>query len=268
MLLELWLKNLQIGLLILVRVGALLSFTPFFSSSIIPNRVRFIFALFVSLLMTPLIISKLQQPLPGNAIAYGLMVVEQGLIGIIIGFMISSVFSAFQLAGQYFSIQIGFGMNEVVDPMGQISVPITGQFLNLIAILIFLYMGGAELTVQTLFLSFKILPFAHWEQATSSLLLAHAAKAFVGMFLIAFKLAIPIMGTIFVISTAIGLMGKIAPQMNVMMLAFPLKIMVSFAVLFMLTPVIVHLISDAIFRIFAFTDNMIWEWAKIVKLAN
>lgn len=258
-----YIENFQIALLIVGRVGAILAIAPFYSSTIIPYRLRFILSIFIAIVMTPMIIHKMNIKIPVNLVAYGLLVLEQVLIGMIIGFMLTTVFSAFQLAGQYFSIQIGFGMNEVVDPLGQISIPVTGQFLNLMSILVFLYINGPQSVIQSLFLSFKVLPQVHWNQAESFLLLNYAGKAFVGMFLIAFKIAIPVMGTIFVITTAMGLLAKIAPQMNVMMLSFPMKILVAFAILFILTPVIISLMADAIERIFVFVDQMIMAWARV-----
>ncbi len=254
--------NFQIALLIVTRVGALLSVAPFFSSSVIPFRLRFILSIFLTIVISPMIIHKLNITIPNNLMVYSLLVLEQALIGLIIGFMISTVFSAFQLAGQYFSIQIGFGMNEVLDPLGEISIPVTGQFLNLISILVFLYISGPQLLVQSLFLSFKYLPSVQWNQAEADVLLNAVSHSFIGMFLIAFKIAIPVMGTIFVISTAMGLLAKVAPQMNVMMLAFPVKIMIAFLILFILAPVIISIMSDAILRIFSFTDHLILLWAR------
>jgi flagellar biosynthetic protein FliR len=261
--LDYYLENFQLALLVMIRIGAIMAVAPFFASSVITYRMRFILSFWLTVLMAPLLINTLKVNITTNFLQFSFFAMEQALIGLIIGFMASSVFSAFQLSGQYFSIQIGFGMNEVVDPIGQVSIPIVGQFINLMSILIFLAINGPHLIIQTLYLSFKILPMAVWNSISSALLLKTAAKAFVGMFLIAFKLAIPVMGTIFVISTAMGLLTKVAPQMNVMMLSFPLKILVTFIILFLLTPVMTGLISDALLRIFAFTDNMILEWSRI-----
>ena len=56
-------------------------------------------------------------------------------IGILIGFLVLMVFSIFQIAGQFFSLQMGFGAAEVFDPVAQIQIPLLGQFFNLLAVL-------------------------------------------------------------------------------------------------------------------------------------
>lgn len=252
--------------MIMVRISAIMAVAPFFASSVIPYKVRFVLALWLTVLIAPIIMNKMELQASNTFLRYGLFALEQALIGIIIGFMASTVFAAFQLSGQYFSIQIGFGMNEVVDPLGQISIPVIGQFINLMAIFIFLTMNGPGLVIQTLFLSFKILPSAAWDLGSAEVLLSNVSKAFVGMFLIAFKLAIPVMGTIFIISTAMGLLTRVAPQMNVMMLSFPLKIFVAFVILFLITPMITGIISDSLTRIFVFTDQMILDWAQVSRV--
>ena len=69
---------------------------------------------------------------------YYLLVLQEAMIGIYIGFLISVIFSSFQLSAQYYAAQIGFGINEVLDPLAQVSVPLIGQLKNFIGLLVFL----------------------------------------------------------------------------------------------------------------------------------
>jgi len=65
--------------------------------------------------------------------AYALLLVGEAMIGLVMGFFLSIVYSAFTTAGQFFSLQIGFGASETYDPLAEVELPLMGQFLNLIA---------------------------------------------------------------------------------------------------------------------------------------
>ena len=75
---------------------------------------------------------------------YVFLLIGEGLIGVIIGFFISMIFSAFSSAGQFFSYQMGFAASEVYDALAQVENPLMGQYLNLMAMLIFIQVDGFQ----------------------------------------------------------------------------------------------------------------------------
>ena len=87
--------------------------------------------------------------------SYALLVVQEVFVGLFVGFLVSVIVSAFQLAGEYFSVQIGFGINEVLDPLAQVSVPLIGQLKNLIGLLIFLVIGGHHFLIKAIYRSYE-----------------------------------------------------------------------------------------------------------------
>ncbi len=109
----------------MIRMNAMIVIAPFFSSGVIPFRLKALISFLITLVIFPVVAAK-GYNLPGDMIGYSLLVVQEVIIGIYIGFLVSIIFSAFQLSGQYFAVQIGFGINEVLDPLGQISVPLIG----------------------------------------------------------------------------------------------------------------------------------------------
>ena len=84
--------------------------------------------------------------------------VQEVLIGLYIGFLVSMMFAAFQLAGQYFAVQIGFGINEVFDPLAQVSIPLIGQLKNLMGLLVFLAINGHHFLIQAVYRSYELAP--------------------------------------------------------------------------------------------------------------
>ena len=118
--------HFQVFLLILIRMNAMIVIAPFFSSGIINFRTKVILSFFITLVVFPMV-SKGYKTIPNDMGGYVLLVLSEIAIGLFIGFLVSVIFSAFQLSGQYFAVQIGFGISEVLDPIAQVSVPLIGR---------------------------------------------------------------------------------------------------------------------------------------------
>jgi len=232
---------------------------PFFSSGVIPLRIKGLISFLVALVIFPVIASK-GYDVSGNMGQYYLMVIREVAIGLYIGFLVSIVFSAFQLSGQYFAVQIGFGISEVLDPIGQVSVPLIGQLKNLIGLLVFLALDGHHFLLEAIYRSYELAPVISVDKAVSGQLLKYLMHSFSGMFVIALKIALPVLGTIFLISVSMGVLAKAAPQMNIMMLGFPFKIIVAFGVMVMITPLIVRIMHVSLERTFDFVTRVLLHW--------
>ena len=182
-------------------------------------------------------------------------------IGLFLGFLISVIFSAFQLSGQLFAVQIGFGINEVLDPIGQVSVPLIGQFKNLIGLLVLLAINGHHFMLDAICRSYELAPIISLNKAAAGGLLKYMVYSFSGMFVVALKIALPVVGIIFLVTVSMGILAKVAPQMNIMMLGFPFKIIVAFGILVLITPLVVRIMRVALERTFVFISKVLVHWA-------
>jgi flagellar biosynthetic protein FliR len=142
---EYFVTNFQAFLLVLIRINAMMMVAPFFSSGVIPLRLKAMLSFLITLVVFP-VLSATTVKVPGTMGLYYLLVLQEVVIGIFIGFLVSIIFSAFQLSGQYYAAQIGFGINEVYDPLAQVSVPLLGQMKNFIGILVFLFITGHHMS--------------------------------------------------------------------------------------------------------------------------
>ncbi len=252
-------NNFQAFLLVLVRINAMIVVAPFFSSGLIPFRLKALMSFLFALIIFPVLGAGVVK-VPGSMGAYYLLVIQEALLGVIIGFLMIIIFSAFQLAGQFFAVQIGFGMTEVLDPLAQVSIPLVGQLKNLIGILVFLAMNGHHFLIDAVYRSFQLAPtFSGSREATGGLL-KYFVYSFSGMFIVALKIALPVVATIFLISVSMGILAKVAPQMNIMMLGFPLKIIVAFSVLALVAPLVVRIMRVALERSFELINGMLVHW--------
>ncbi|MBN2079389.1 MAG: flagellar type III secretion system protein FliR [Spirochaetes bacterium] len=251
--------HFQVFLLIMMRMNAMVIIAPFFSSDVIPFRIKALISFLVSLVIFPMVAAKGYR-IPGDMGGYFLLVLQEVAIGLFIGFLVSVIFAAFQLSGQFFAVQIGFGINEVLDPIGQVSVPLVGQFKNIIGLLVLLAMNGHHLMLQGVYRSYELAPIMSTKSAFLGGLLKYLLHAFSGMFVVALKIAIPIVAIVFVVTVSLGILAKVAPQMNIMMLGFPFKIAVSFIVMLVITPMIVKIMWVSLERVFTFMFKALRHW--------
>ncbi len=252
-------QNFQIFFLIMVRMVAMTIMAPFFSSGLFPLRLKVMLSFFVSMLVFPYLFSR-GFKIPAGMGEYYLMIMNEVFIGVYLGFLISVIFAAFQLSGDFFAVQIGFGMSEVLDPVAQVSVPIIGQLKNLIGLLVFMAINGHHFLIEGIYKSYELAPIISMKKTVIGGLLKYLVYTFSGMFVIALKISLPVIGTIFLITISLGVLAKAAPQMNIMMLGFPIKIVVAFGVLIVISPMIVRIMQVSLERSFNFMTKILLHW--------
>jgi flagellar biosynthetic protein FliR len=189
-------------------------------------------------------------------LSFLLLVIGEGLIGLIIGFFITIVFSAFSTAGQFFSLQMGFGASETFDPLAQVENPLMGQYLNLVAMLVFLsadgfselFLGGFWRSIQ----SVNILSLISGREIVIGMLLSSLSR----LFLDAIIISMPILGTLFLTSLATGLISKAAPQINILTEGFPISITVAFVLILGTMPFMVEAFSRVVEAGFSAVESL------------
>ena len=229
----------QLFLLIFARVIALVFTAPLLSSGNIPAVARVGLSLFITAGILPWM-ENLGYTIPDTGLFYAALVLGEVLIGLSLGFLLNVIYSAFQLAGQLFSLQMGFAASQVYDPLAQIQLPLIGQFLNLIAMFVLLSVSGLQkLFLVGIYRSFQtVTAYTFLERRDAILQLVF--RSISGLFAQALLIALPIIGTLFLVSVSMGLLAKAAPQMNLLMLGFPINILVAFLILFFTLPMIME----------------------------
>lgn len=226
-------------LLIFARIFALVRTAPLLSSGSFPSVARVALAFFASFAIFPSVVAT-GYPIPATVAGYILLMVGEVLIGLISALFLVILFAVFQLAGQFFSLQMGFGASQVFDPMAQVQIPIVGQFLNLIAMMVFIVSSG----VQRIFLHAVQGSFAAmtaYDIASRRGDMFTVVSASLGaLFTQSLVLSLPILGILFLLSVTMGLFGKAAPQMNLLLLGFPMAIGIAFLSLLFALPFLVE----------------------------
>ncbi|GHV77010.1 flagellar biosynthetic protein FliR [Spirochaetia bacterium] len=179
------------------------------------------------------------------------LLIGEAIIGIILGFYLTLIFSAFSTAGQFFSLQMGFGASETFDPLAQIENPLMGQYLNLVAMLVFLALGGfSELFLGGFWRSIQSISAYSLVTGRDAVVLI-LLRGLTQVFLDAMIISMPILGTLFLTSLSTGLISKAAPQINILTEGFPISITVAFVLIMVTMPFMVEAFArvvDAGFR--------------------
>lgn len=241
-------------LLVAVRCLGMLLTLPLFSSRAIPRIAKIAlcgymaYFLFPNVSLTEGTFSFYQNFISNDGnftLEYILLLAGEGLIGIIIGFFINIIFSAFSTAGQFFSFQMGFSAAEAYDALSQVENPLMGQFLNLLAMLIFmqnhwfqeLFLGGLTASFKTL----NAFSIVYNTDNLMTFMLSSLTKLFKDALII----ALPVMASLFLINVSMGILTKAAPQMNLMSEGFSILILIAFFVIMSLLPAMCNFFNES-----------------------
>ncbi len=170
------------------------------------------------------------------------MILGELVLGLILGISVHVMFAAIQTGGNLIGVQMGFSMVNVLDPLTGTNEAVTAHFLYMTAILVFLSLNGHLYLMSAMVESFKYIPPG--QIFISSKLTAQIMTISKDLFILAVKVASPIIASIFVVDLALALISKMAPQMNVLMLGFPLKIMVGFFFLSMVFSILALYVGE------------------------
>ena len=219
----------------LARILALLSAAPPYNSGSLPRRARLILGLAITLAIA-LGLDNLPAIAPASGIGL-LVMAEQMLIGYAMGFSLRLVFSAIDLAGTVFSTQMGLGFATSYDPMSTSQTPVVSEMIGILALLMFMAIDGHLMVLSTLAQSFRALPIGVLPGSASW---ANLANAVAIVFSAGLLLALPIITALLITNTALGILGRVSPQLNLIVIGFPVTIALGFAALYVALPYLIQ----------------------------
>ncbi|MGD8715476.1 MAG: flagellar biosynthetic protein FliR [Desulfobacterales bacterium] len=219
------LAQLQLFFLIFLRIGAILMTMPVFESRSIPLFLKLALAFATSIILFHLL--ELQPvPMSANLFSFSMDVVGEILIGVVIGFSVKLIFAGIQLAGQLAGYQMGLAIANVMDPQDNQQIPLLAQFNNLVALLIFITINAHHWFIRALTESYRMIPPMNMHLGNS--VMEQIVQLAGNMFMIAIQVGAPVIAALLLTSVAFGLVARTVPQMNVFIVAMPLKIGVGF----------------------------------------
>ena len=226
-----FLNDVDVLMLIMVRVSAFLIFVPVLSGMSIPLQMRvfFAFALSVAIFSSGVVTTVVFHDTPAGFI---MLVLAEIFTGAMMGYVLFFVFNVILFAGQFIDFSMGFAMVNVLDPIQQIQVPIIGNLLFMTVSVVLVIAGGLHVFIDVFFDSFRLIPIGAAFILGNAPLMEFIMWTFVGFVLLAVRIALPIVGTMLIIDICLGIMVKAVPQMNVFVVGMPLKVLVGLILMF------------------------------------
>ncbi len=236
-------NNFPLFMVVFFRIGGMFFFAPIFGNAHIPIPVRVAIALMFAFILYPYI-DKGQTILPSTLIPYAFVILKEIAIGAVVGFAASIIFSAFVMAGYLISNQMGLDTAVIVDPSSE-----TGEeeqtisvFYNMVAVLIFLTIYGHHWFIKTTVQSFVTIPIGGFDYTTVTF--AKILALFKSFFVMGIKISAPSLVVLLLTVVILGLMTKVAQEINVFVVAYQIKILIGFFVLIVSLPFVINVIKS------------------------
>jgi flagellar biosynthetic protein FliR len=210
--------------LVLTRVSGLVISAPVYGTVETPARIRAFLALIIAVLVMPAQWHTVLET-PRTLVDYLLMVAGEVLIGLTLGLGIMILFAGMQLAGQVLSQVGGASLAEVLDPTSENNTPLFSEVLRLFALAIFVSIGGHRLVLAGLLDTFQAIPpgGARFAEALPEALSTLAAQSLS----LGVRAAAPVVTALLLATLVLGLIGRTAPQLNIISLGFGLNAIVT-----------------------------------------
>jgi flagellar biosynthetic protein FliR len=209
--------------LILTRVSVILFLFPFFSSRVIPVLTKAGLALIITVILYP-VIHTLPGAFPASAWGMARMVLSELIVGMILGLLSQMFFEGVRIMGQLVGFQTGFAITNILDPQSGMQVSILSNMAYLVAMVLFLLLNGHHILLGAMRESFQIIEVGSLNLNRQIFQRVMASSA--DMFVIAIKIGAPAIAALLFTKVAFGLITKLIPQMNIMIVAFPVQIVV------------------------------------------
>lgn len=230
----------DIFILVLVRVASMVMVAPVLGAKPIPVQVKVGLSVLLAMLLTPL--QPATGPLLTEPLSMLLAISREVVVGLLLGFVGVLVFAAVQMAAQLIGVQIGFGFSNTMNPLSAEGSSFLDSLYSLMAVIVFLGLGGHHALIAGLSRSFELAPLGQYSLApvVGDRLVDLSTRAMAA----GSQLAMPIVGTVLLTDAAMALVMRTIPQMNVFAVGLPVKMVVGMLSLSAVAPLTVAGLSN------------------------
>lgn len=248
-----FLDNWEFCLLLFLRVSGLIFSSPIFGRTNVPNIVKIgwcgcIAGMFI--MSAPVVQEQMAVfDYTGGVLGFILLCVLELLYGLVLGYVQNLFFQLIAFTGgQMIDMQMSFGMVNVFDVQSNLSVPMMGNFFNLLLLMVFFETRSYEFLLRIMFLTITEIPIGTTDLNPEIGLVA--LQLFVEAFGLAVVVAMPVVGAGLVGEACFGILMRVVPQMNAFAIGIPVKVILGFAVIYAVIPVYVSFVPQVFDQMF------------------
>lgn len=230
-----------IATLIMIRISGMFVTAQFWGHMAIPMQVRMILILILTVAVAAPFWNE-QPKIEFHLWYLVLLAAKEFIIGAAIGFSSNIVFWAARFAGGIIDFDLGYQTSTLFDP--EAGAPtLVGEIYSLAAFMLFLFFNGHHFIIESLFMSIRAVPLTTFEFTDSTYQLM--IKISTTILILGIKIAAPVLVAMFCTNLALALLARIAPQTNIFMLSFQVKIAIGLLVLFVTVPLLIMTLKFA-----------------------
>ena len=222
--------NYMLFLMVVCRTTGLFLVAPLFSSAAVPRVVKVLACAAIAVTLLPAASAGLRaEVLPQSWLGFAVTAGKELVVGLTMGFFAMLAYTGVQVAGELLSEQMGFAMSRVADPTMEGEMAVMARLSSVLGVLLFVAMGGHHWLLGALGASFARVPVGAFDLRGATV--AHLVDGFARMYEMGVTLAAPVMCVSLLTLIAVGVVARFVPQINALMLSFPLRIGVGLLVL-------------------------------------
>jgi len=225
---EIALNYWEVFLLILVRIASFVYTAPFFSMANTPQRVKLSLAIFISVMVFSLIPDRTL--VYSGLLDYAVLLVKESVVGLLLGFCANICIQAISFAGHVIDVNIGLSMSTMYDPTMKEQISVSGTFYYYTVFLLMLITGLYQFLISAIVDSYTIIPLG--KATVNATLYDSFLEMIADYFIMGFRIALPVFITLMILNVVLGVLTKVAPQLNMFAIGMQLKLLVGFAIMF------------------------------------
>ena len=247
---EVALGQLELFVLILIRLASFVYAAPFFNTANVPNRFKIGFSLALSMIVYSLHPDMAVQY--DNIIDYCIIVVQELIVGILLGAVSSFAVQIIQFSGKIIDMDIGLSMAQIYDPTTRMQVGIMGNFYYYMLMLLLILSGMHRFLIEAIVETYNVIPIGGVKFGAG--LYTTVIQFMSDYFVIGFRIALPVFAAMLLLNSFLAMLARIAPQMNMFVVGMQLKIFVGIFVIFFtisMLPAVSNIIFEEIKDLFS-----------------
>jgi flagellar biosynthetic protein FliR len=244
------LHHIAPALLVIFRIGGLMIYGPVLGSNVVPVRVKVLLAFVLGAAIYPTLAAH-DHTAVGLQLSLWMLaplVALELLIGLVIGYLASLPLSSMQMGGVIISQQIGLGFAQLFNPAIDEESDVVGQLLFFMALATFVIIGGLDWVVLALLNTFERIPAGGI--AIDQQLISLVTGALLSSLELGLRVAAPLLCIVFLETVALGFLSKTVPQLNILSLGFPLRILLGLLIMAVGLTVIDDVLLDEVSAMF------------------
>lgn len=234
-------KNLVLFIVVFTRLSGMMTTAPLISTYPIPMQIKTWFMAAIAFVIFPIVLAKSGFQLPTSIPELTVILIKEFMIGYVTGFVANVIFIGAEIAADLLSMQMGLTAAQAMNPMTGDTSPILGQAYTLLVSMVFISINAYQWMFSAIYKSFQTLPpgygfFVSGNLANQIIFMTSQ------MFIIGLGIALPIFSVLVIVDVLLGFVSKMMPNMNIFMVAMPLKIYIGLILSVMLMqPICSHI---------------------------